>query len=139
MRKDMFYMEEADFKEHPVWSWWDDDSNDVEPVEYQPHLPEDHDALFIYSSVIFNDGLPGNIVLSVRPVDQKIYLITFFNDEGEKMQFSFQKALFSLSQKRKLQSFIGKDVFDIFPIRFTTPFMFADGNRLEGEIRLEEI
>lgn len=87
-----FEMKESDYIDHPVWTWWDDDSDILIPISFKPYLPEDHDALFIYTKLEFNDRTSTNAVIGLRLSDRKVYLIEFFHSEGKVYRFSIKES-----------------------------------------------
>lgn len=135
MEKPVYFLNERDFQQHPVWSWCDDDEcEDVEPVEYQPYLPEDHDALFVYCHLALNDGTKASGVISVRVSDRKVYLINFIDQNKELFDFPLQESLRNDTNIVLLTKFLKKDFKDIFPLKYRTPYKFQDGQRLEGVV-----
>ncbi len=103
--KKIFELEEFDYHQHPVWTWCEDDEDNVEPVEYNPYLPEDHDALFIFAGLVFQDGMRTNGVISVRLSNRKVYLLSFFKKRKERITFRFQPRLNSASQVKESNCF----------------------------------
>jgi hypothetical protein len=130
-----------DFREHPIWSWYEniEDESLVTPVEEGYLLSEDYDEydpLFILSEFTLCDGtkLEGEIaiMLDVR----KVYMISFFK-KNDIFTFSLHPTLKKFDTPEKITNWLQKPIEDIFPIEYTTLYHFNDGEAIAGEISLE--
>jgi hypothetical protein len=132
--KHVYDLNEQDFINHPIWSWFDDDCDLVEPIEYLGFLPEDHDALFIYANLSFGEGTKTKGAISVRLSDRKVYLLMFFDHEGNLCDLPLRVESRSKRDIKKLAKFLKLDPSRLFPISYSTEFEFADGELLAGTI-----
>jgi hypothetical protein len=128
----------TDFLQNPLWTWEEDDGDTLIPIKYIEHLPDDHNAIFIKCDFKLRDNTMLIGVISIRMSDHKVYLIKFSDDNGRLIQLPLQPELVSELQKQiiKIYQLLGKPHKDIFPLTFTTPYIFSDGSPLKGEINI---
>lgn len=128
-----------DFSSGSIWTWADDDDNNVKCIRYQDSLPEEYDALFIGCDFILNDGSHMRGVVFVRISDHQIYSLAMPLENGKLIDIPLQSPLKGLQQiqSEKVVSSLQKPIDEIFPITFVSPFVFSDGVQLEGVINLE--
>lgn len=122
-----------DFAASPIWTWSEDERSLV-PVEHSLVLPEDHDALFILAKLVLADGSTIDAVLGLRVSDHKVYLIEFPNAEGKFLSFSLQPQLRHLVTREQVATWLQKPLEGIFPIHYSIPYVFSDGQPLVGQI-----
>jgi hypothetical protein len=125
----------GDFSAHPLWTWDDEDEDTVVPQSYLGALPdEDNDALFVSCELSLHDGTKMTGVLSVRTRDHRVYTIDFPMPNGKFFPFPLQSRLKDLVKRDALATQLGKSREQIFPIAYTTPYTFSDGQPLVGHI-----
>ncbi len=127
-----------DFLMWPVWTWLEDEKEPslVEPVEFSEVLPEDHDALAILSRLVLADGSTLQAVVWLRVSDRQPYLLSFPNTDGELLDFSVYPEYRRPGQLEKLIAWLQKPPNKIFPIRYSIPYVFGDGQPLSGQLQL---
>jgi hypothetical protein len=132
--KQVYGLDEQDFINHPIWSWKDEDSDLVVPIEYIGFLPEDHNALFVRADLSFGEGTTtkGQIVVGVS--DRRVFRLVLFDRNGNSYHLPLQIGLRSKQGVKKLAKFLKIDPSKLFPIIYSTAFEFADGELLLGTI-----
>jgi hypothetical protein len=124
-----------DFAAHPIWTWAEtEDESSVEPVSYSGSLPDDHDALFVSCEFSLRDGTRINGEVSVRMSDHVVYSLGFANPDGRLFGFPLQRELRGLENREQLAAKLGKHLDDVFPLQYSTPYVFSDGHPLRGMI-----
>lgn len=124
-----------DFETHPLWTWEDDDGR-VIPLEVHEVISDEYDSVFVKCEIIMRDGTKVYGVASVRMSNHEVYLISFPEENGQLLDIPLQPLLSDLKalQLEKLRRQYNKDLDDIFPVNFITPFKFSDGALLKGDI-----
>ena len=127
-----------DFIENPIWTWEEDDGDVLIPIRFTDRLPDNHNALFVKCDFILKDKTQVTGVLCVRLSDHAIYLLEFFDENKGILQIPLQSRFEKiLSQKKnEFLHLLGKSEDMIFPLTFSTPYLFNDGNKLEGIINI---
>jgi hypothetical protein len=128
-----------DFRQHPVWSWLENDFDEslVTQVEAtNPLSDEDYGVLFIYAALVLSDGTTLEGTVSINTSNRQIYLIEFFDVDS-----SF---LFSGTRPpedgtlEQLSIRLAKEIDDITPLTYITPYYLEDGTAIKGTIDLRD-
>ena len=125
-----------DFTDYPVWTWAEDDKDEslVMPLIYSGSLPEDCDALFVACKFLLADGTESAGVVSVRMHDRSVYLISFPEAGGKFFDFPLRSPLKNSITREQLAVKLGKSLDCVFPIAYTTPYVFSNGQPFVGQI-----
>jgi hypothetical protein len=124
----------SDFIANPVWGWADEkDESLVEPVLCAGTLPaaDEHDNLLVASTFRLGDGTEVAGAVAVRMTDSAVYLVSIALERDEFLDIPLQPEL-RAETVRSLSSTLGRPASAIFPIQFTTAFVFSDGQSLRG-------
>ncbi len=140
LKKKICQLRMSDFKTNPIWSWAEDDDDEslVVPLETSCTLPDDHDAIFVASDLVFNDGTRTLGTVSVRMSDHQLYSVSFEQANGELLHYPLRPDLQDLREQMDLAYLLKKEKMNIFPIRYETQFIFNDGKPLKGKISEKE-
>jgi hypothetical protein len=130
------HIQKSDFKRHPVWSWWDDDYDLLEPVEFSPYLPGNRTTLFVYTPLLFQDQSTAEAAIVFRQSDRWVYLIVFFLPFGRRFDYSRMPMIATTKQLRLLEKVLQKTYAEMSPAVFNTPYKFNDGTQLKGSIHI---
>lgn len=126
----------SDFVVHPVWIWAEDNEDEslVISLDYSEILPEEYDDLFVACKFTLHDGteIPG--VLAVNMSNRQVYLLSFPKADGGFFDFPLQPQLKGLVTREQLATWLRKPLADIFPITYSTSYVFRDGQPLTGQI-----
>ncbi len=129
----------SDFAVHPIWTWAEDNEDEslVVPLDCSGTLPDDEEYgnLFVACEFTFHDGtkMPG--VLAVSMSNRQVYLLSFPKTDAGFFDFPLQPHLQGLVTREQLATWLRKPLADIFPITYSTPFMFKDGRLLTGQVK----
>jgi hypothetical protein len=133
----------ADFSEHPIWGWYDEDGDSplVIPVS-EAELSADgawgHNILFISSEFTLRDGTPLQGSIGVVVSQQWTYLLEFFKGD-EIFSISLNPHSKQLRAAEDVAVWLGKPVEHISPLTYTTSYHFGDGTPIAGEVDLAAI
>lgn len=136
MKKTALQLTINDFENHQIWTW-EDDGEILVPLEVDKRIPDDFDAVFVGCKIILHDGTEVKGVIGIRMRDKTIYLISFPYKENSLLDVPLQPLLsqYKDSQLKKLCQYLNKNLSDIFPIKFETPFVISDDNKtISGSI-----
>ncbi len=125
-----------DYLEHPIWGFADDDGDDVEPVDYRGSIIlADSGSLFILCKFTLQDGteIPGAI--SVHMPSQRVYVLKFPGTDGKFFYFPVGTSMEGSVTREQLAAHLHKSIDEIFPITYTTPYTFKNGQPLIGRIQ----
>jgi len=125
----------ADYLAHPIWTFYDDDGDEVVPVQYPGWASEavGGEGTFIICDFILSDGtrLPG--VVGINIYLEIPHVFEFLDTDGRLVAFSVNRKLETAETRQKLAQFLGKTVDQVFPIRYVTPYILRSGRLLAGE------
>jgi hypothetical protein len=124
----------SDFEDHPIWTWAEDDDEDVVCSIVGEIHKEEHDALFIKSDFIFNDGTTISGFIAVRMQDQHVYLVALATSWGRLLDIPINPALRPLIKMKELEDAFNKNRTEIFPIHYSTEYLPSFETRYEGSI-----
>lgn len=120
------------FDQHPVLACADDEDSYVPIAEHSP-LPSDRGPLLIKARLFPANGpVLDGYVIGVGSV----YALGIFAGETD---FVFNRQMGAECGKvaSGLFTTLGIEPFDLFPLRFTTEFRFADGATVEGSFTVD--
>lgn len=125
----------SDFIRYPVWTWSDEEEGTLMPKHISRILPDNHDAVFVACECVLANGKRMRGVLSVRMSNKQVYMISFPNPDGSLFDFPLQPELKGLVTPEQLSNCLQLPIQDIFPIIYSTPYLFSDGQSLTGQIQ----
>jgi len=123
----------ADYLEHPIWGFWDDDGDEVTFADtYDSFDAVGGEALWVRSEFLLNDGtrLPG--VVGFRITNWSVYLLEFIEPDGSIFQFPVNSMLEGTVSSQKIAELLGKSEDKIFPVRYETICELKEGKRIAG-------
>lgn len=122
----------SDFQRHPIWSWWDEDTDLVEPVD-PTGWREAHNAIFVLSTFTLNDGtsLPGEI--AIRSGDVSVYLLHIWSADEKFVTLCLQSELRKLCGREAFAAALGKPASSMYPLTYRTAVPI-DGQIIEGVV-----
>ncbi|HEY3290026.1 MAG TPA: hypothetical protein VGK87_07870 [Anaerolineae bacterium] len=130
----------ADYIANPIWTLFDDDGDDMVPVEYPGWTSEavGGEAVDAACEFILNDGtkVPGVVGIHMyykRPWVP--YVFEFPDVNGILIDFPVKKEFETPITREEMAQFLGKTIDQVYPIRFVTPFILPSGELLAGEHR----
>ena len=123
-----------DFVTYPIWTWADEDTDMAIPLGNLKTLPEDHNALFVACEFLLCDGTKVAGVLSIRMSDHIVYLLSFPGANSGVFDFPLQPQLKDTVSRDQLATWLQRPLECIFPITYSTPYKFSDGQPLIGQI-----
>jgi hypothetical protein len=122
------------FDRYPVWAWTDDERLH-RPIENATPLPEDVGPLFVRARFVAADGteLKGYLVTDAGSV----FAIGILIDDRELV---FNKNLPDMAGRElsELFSALGRDAFQVFPLRYQAEFHFPNESNLKGIFELNK-
>lgn len=127
-----------DFLSNPIWSFVEEDGDEVETVDYPDNLvlPIGGGVLFVLCEYQFNDETRLNGVVFIRRLDQGFYMLAFPRHNGSLFEYSVHPLLSGTAIPEQIANHLNKSIEETFPIRFNTPFFFENGKKLEGVYKL---
>ena len=127
-----------DFTAYPIWGFANDDGHEVMPVDYPGHLiwSGGGEALFVVCKFTFSDGSTQPGVINVRMTDRNVYVLKFPQANGKLFYFPVNSMLEGDIAPEELANHLRKSVDQVFPITYTTPYVFEDGQKLIGQYNL---
>lgn len=128
MKKSVSKLTISDFKDYPIWTWVDDDGDEVAPVQDKLISPDEFDAVFVRCKMTFQDGtiIEGAVAVHVR--NEAIYLVDFPYKNNEFISVPLQPTLMSFkeAQLKKLCEYYSKELSHIFPLKIETSIKIKD-------------
>lgn len=125
----------TDFKTHPIWTFYDDDGDDVVPVEYPGWATEaiGGEGMFVACEYTLNDGTKLSGVVLINIYTNLPYRFEFRNNDSTLIGFPVKTVLENKGTRKQLAKFLGKSIAEVFPIHYATPFILENGILLEGK------
>jgi hypothetical protein len=94
--------------------------------------PSGGEALWVRCDFTLKDGTKQPGVVGVRMTNQTIYLLEFAGSDNELFVFPVNSLLEGSVTLEQLAQHLGKPVDAIFPIRYSTPYVFKNHMPLTG-------
>lgn len=139
-RKEMGTLALADFRIHPIWGGYEDDHGDswVAPIDLLETVnEEDWDMFFVYCELRLADGTQMEGAMSITTLDHFVYGVRFFCGEN-KCHFPGIELRDRNRAIERLERWLGKNLSQISPVTFLTPYRWRDGVAVAGTIDLME-
>lgn len=138
MKKSVSKLTISDFEDYPIWTWVDDDGDEVTPVQDKLINPDEFDAVFVSCKMTFQDGTIIKGAVAVHVGNEAIYLVDFPYKNNEFISVPLQPTLTSYkdSQLKKLCKFYSKELSLIFPLKIETTLKIKDNLSLDGYITI---
>jgi hypothetical protein len=127
-----------DYRQHPVWSWLENDWDEslVTPVAIANPLNEDdYGALFVYATLVLQDRTIMEGQVTIATLKKTVYLIEFF-DDNESCYVTRNPYSSEYGTFEQLAAWLNKAVDDITPVEYITPYYFEDGMAIKGVVDL---
>ena len=129
-----------DYLRYPIWGFVDDEDGEKMPVEYPGYFiwPEGGGDLWVLGQFELNDQsiVPG--VVGIRMLNHSLYLLKFVRNDATLLTFFTSGPLWDLVKPEEVAAVLGRTVDQVFPLKYTTPYVFKNGHPLIGEFGLEQ-
>jgi hypothetical protein len=132
--KDFSKLTIEDFKEFPIWTWADDENEDLVISITDEIQPEDHDSIFVLSDFNFKDGSNRQGYIGIRNYDRQVYILALADDIGDFIQIPLQPKLRNLFDSEKFEVTFEKKMNEIFPIKYSSIFLPFWDTKFEGQV-----
>jgi hypothetical protein len=124
-----------DFHSSPIWTWAEDDDEEMVCTLDQDFIPEEHDAVFVLSEFRLHDKTRYEGYVGIRMRDYAVYMIAIADRDDHFISISLHPDLINLIDVKKIEQKLKKRAKDIFPIRYSTIYLAFIESQKSGEIK----
>lgn len=128
----------SDYLDHPIWTAYDDGSDYEITVDYpswtvgSENKKPETEAVTILGEALCADETEFPCIICFSTYRAEAYYLEIYKSEHDSFGFPVAKPLEGKVTREQLANYLGKQVNEVFPLRYTSPFIFWNGKRIEG-------
>lgn len=133
-RKRVQELRPEDYQRHPIWTYYDDEGDEVVPVEYPSWESEaiGGETVWMNADLELNDRSYCFGALSFHIYYKHVIYLTFVRSDNQRLSLRIDGQGKDAKKLSAIAEFLGKSVESVFPVRYTTPYIYLDGTPIKG-------
>lgn len=123
-------------RKQPIWTHYDWDCSEVVPVEYPGWNTEaiGGEVIFLLGNLLLHDGTLLAVRILFQTYREKVFSVNVLSDQSKDIWYPFEGPFKGSVTKEAFASLLGKNISQVFPMRYETPFVYTKGALIAGVI-----